>query len=289
MAEPVLIPIADIETVGLIRRPRPARVAAIAASIAAEGQETPIEVAPHRKEEGRQIYRLTKGWVRLQALSQGLQRTEVLARVRRVASAQERIQRGVDDNLLGDGCTVLDRARYLTLRKGLYEQDHPGASHGGDRRSGEQVAKSGELKFSVWAAQTYGGSVRAVERSCTIGERLDPHAAEALADTDWADHQAALETIARLQPVQQQAVARLLTREPDPVATLADAIAQVVGAPVVAPVSKAFSAFYGGYCRLGARDRRDALRQLVDDGLLPTGVKIVFETDEAAQPQDLAA
>lgn len=279
MAEAVLIPIADVETEGLIRRPRAARVHVIAAAMASEGQLTPIEVAPLRREGERQLYRLTKGWVRLEALRDVLHRTEVLAVVRK-STVAERRRREIDDNLLGDGCTTLDRARYLAASKVIYEQDHPGTGHGGDRRgSRDQVAEAGHLiGFHVWASRTYGAAERSIRRDCTIGERLHVAAAEVLAPSEWAEDQSALEKIARLEPSMQLRVAEYLTRDPDPVTTVDEAIRMVLGVPETTPDEyKHFNTSFDHYKRMGLRQRREYLLMLADDNHLPPDIEIILK------------
>ena len=272
----LMVSLTTIEVSDLIRRPRAARISAIAASIATEGQARPLEVSP-----AGDGYRLTRGWVRLEAL-RSLGEQDAWCEVKRVSNNSERRQREIDDNLLGDGCTVLDRARYLIAAKALYEAQHPEVTHGGARRGSEfQVAKSGHLiGFHQLAAAKYGASSRSVRRSCAIGESLDPTAADLLADTEWADHQSALETLSRCEPSVQQAAARNLVRPILPAETMADAIAEVLGAPAEAdPAKKAWSSALGGWGRMGAKDRREYLRTIAGD--LPTGVRIVFDGEEA--------
>lgn len=266
------IEIAKIITTGHLREPRPARVKAIAASIEAGGQERPIEVSPTSK--GR--YYLAHGRVRIAALKL-LGRTEVQAVVRPTTFDQRR-RREIDENLLQEGCTVLERARYLAVRKGLYEAQHPETTHGGARRGDrDQVAKLGDLKFSAWAAGAFGLGERTAERLTKIGADLHENAALLLAESEWADVQAVLEQISRLEAFLQVEVAGLLTQDPDPVQSVAEAIAMATGRPADNQPAKGWSSFLGGWGRMGARERRDALRQIASD--LPTGVRIVFEEE----------
>lgn len=283
MAGPVLIAISDIEIEGLMRRPRGARVTAIAAEISREGQWTPIEVAPLRKEGERQIYRLTTGWVRIEALK-ALRQPEVRAIIKR-ATLAERRRREIDDNLLADGLTVLDRARYLAARKALYEQDHPETAHGGhqDAKSGIFVARSTPA-FKAWAAAAYGVSARSVQRAYLIGETLDPLAADTLAESDWADHQSALETIARLEAGKQLAVAELLTRDPDPIATLAEALHIAGAQPPPLTSTKRMSAILGNFGALGLREQRLVANELA----MKLGARLVYEA-EAANDREASA
>ena len=266
--------IAEIDVGHLIRRPRAARVAAVAASMREYGQKTPVEVCPSAR--GR--FDLTSGWVRLEA-ARRLGWTSIDHVVKR-ATAAERRKREIEDNLLGDGNTVLDRARYLAAGKVVYEDENPSTRHGGMRR-GFQVANIGDLKpYAVWAADRYGLALRSVQRACTIGEALDARAAGLLADTAWADHQQGLEALARLGPDQQRAVVALLRREPLPIGSMAEAIELVVGAAPSTPEKKRYSAALSNYAGMAARERKSWLRQVVDDELVPTGVSITFEGEE---------
>lgn len=285
------IALTDISTADLIRRPRAARVAAVTASIADEGLRTPLELSPLSGKHGPR-YSLVRGWVRLQAL-QALGAVELSPDqyVIRKSGKAERRAREVDDNLSQDGCTVLDRARYLATAKALYEVAAPQAGHGRARKGDFQVAKFGDLKrelpnlatlnrFTADAAARYGLQERAVQRLCTIGERIDAEAAELLADSEWADHQSGLETLSRAEPTHQRDAAKLLIREENPVASVAEALAIVLGTPAVAadPVKKAWSTVVGNWDRLGARDQRELLRTLP----LPTGVRLVFDDEVEA-------
>jgi ParB family chromosome partitioning protein len=267
------IEIAKIGAMSHLRAPRAARIEAIRAAIEREGQREPIEVSP----AGNGLFALAHGLVRIEALKL-LGATEVLAVVRK-ATADERRRREIDANLLQEGCTLLERARYLAARKDLYERDHPDVQHGGARRGAFQVAKFGNLKFSAWAAAAYGVNERTIQRLTKIGADLDSGAAALLSSTEWADAQSALEQISRLEAGLQIEVAGLLSRHTDPVATVAEAIAIAAGRPADNQPAKGWSSFIGGWGRMGARERREALREIAQD--LPTGVRIVFE-DELA-------
>ena len=270
MTDSQRIEIAKIGTAHHLRRPRWSRIQAIRASIEREGQKEPIEVSP----TGSGLYALAHGLVRIKAL-QLLEATHIDAVVRK-ATAAERRAREIDANLLQEGCTLLERAQYLTKRKGLYEAEHPEAQHGGARRGeGFQVAKLGNLKFDGWAAAAYGVNERTIHRLTKIGADLHETTALLLADSEWADVQSALEQISRLEAAMQVEVAAHLTREPDPVATVAEAIAMAAGRPADNQPAKGWSAFLGGWGRMGARERREALKEIAAD--LPTGVQIIFE------------
>lgn len=273
------IEIAKIGAMSHLRAPRAARIEAIRAAIEREGQREPIEVSP----AGNGLFALAHGLVRIEALKL-LGATEVLAVVRK-ATADERRRREIDANLLQEGCTLLERARYLALRKDLYEREHPELTHGGNQRAGTgKFGRATELpnlatRFSAWAAAAYGVNERTIQRLTKIGADLDSGAAALLSSTEWADAQSALEQISRLEAGLQIEVAGLLSRHTDPVATVAEAIAIAAGRPADNQPAKGWSSFIGGWGRMGARERREALREIAQD--LPTGVRIVFE-DELA-------
>ena len=264
------IPLSQIDVDHLIRRPRSARVSAIAADIAADGLKTPVEVTPKGDR-----WSLTKGWVRLEA-HRRLGEEAIWAVVWR-GSAAERAQRQVDDNLLQEGCTALDRAVYLAAGKAAYEAAEGVPVHGGARR-GFQSLKSETLK-PYWqvAAERYGLSRPATFKALAVGETIAPKAVALLAETDFADNQSALEQISRFAPTQQAEIARLITGEP--AKTLAAAIEAVVGAAPVTPETKRYSAAFSNYAAMGARERKSWMRQVVEDRLVPTGVSITFDGD----------
>lgn len=265
------IDLGDIRLGEHIRPPRRRRIDVIKAAMQRDGLRTPIEVAPAGVKTG---FILTTGRVRL-AAARELGWPSILCEVRRCTTADRR-KRDIDDNLLQDGNTVLDRARFHAAAKSLYEEEFPETRHGGVRRK-DQVAKVGDLKpYFGWAADRYAISERTVQRLCTIGRALAVPVADQIADTEHADNQSGLEQLSRLTPDQQAAVAALLVREPDPVEAIADAIEKVVGRAPETPVLKRWSAAYSNYTAMGARERRGWLQQLVEDDLLPEGVSISF-------------
>ena len=275
MTDSQRIEIAKIGTAHHLRRPRWSRIQAIRASIERDGQKEPIEVSP----TGNGLYALAHGLVRIKAL-QLLEATHVDAVVRK-ATAAERRAREIDANLLQEGCTLLERARYLVTRKSLYEAEHPETGHGRAPDGGK--TKSPNLatlvRFTAWAAGAYGVNERTLQRLTKIGADLHENTSLLLADSEWADVQSALEQISRLEAGMQVEVAGFLTREPDPVATVAEAIAMAAGRPADNQPAKGWSAFLGGWGRMGARERREALKEIAAD--LPTGVQIIFETELA--------
>lgn len=299
MSDVVLIPTDRIKVGPRLRKPREARVAALVASIEQDGLTTPLEVSPAGK--GEDAYHLTAGQLRLEALKRlGL---DAPCRVK-PAGAAERRRREIDENLLADGLTVLEKARYLAAAKALYDAENPGATRGGDRGNQHTGGKSRQVAnlavcqpgaviklevvpaaFSVTAAERYGFAVRSVERLCRIGAKLDQAAGDILADTDWADHQFSLEQLARLEAGVQRQVAEQLTRADDPAETVQQAIDRVDERLNRNQLdffarfeTSAWPKYWNG---LPAHKRVTFLRHLAAHDL-PAGVRIVFDSDKAA-------
>ncbi len=274
MTDTQQIEIAKIGTMHHLRLARPARIEAIRAAIGREGQKEPIEVSP----TGSGLYALSHGLVRIEAMKL-LGATHIEAVVRR-ATADERRRREIDANLLQEGCTVLERASYLAIRKGHYEAQHPETGTGKAPFGGRgRLPNLATLpRFTAWAAASYGVNERTIQRLAAIGSNLVTGVRTLLADSEWAESQSALEQISRLEADLQIEVAQLLKGNPDPVATVSEAIAMATGRPADNQPAKGWSSFIGGWGRMGARERRDALREIARD--LPTGVRIMFE-DEA--------
>lgn len=142
-------------------------------SLAARGQQTPIEVA----ETGPDSYGLISGWRRLEALRR-LDRPRVLALVRRPAEAAEAYQAMVEENEIRAGLSHYERARIVAMAmdRALFDRDKDALQtlFGNASRSKRSKIKS------------FLGVVRALDGALAfphaMGERLGLALAHALED-----------------------------------------------------------------------------------------------------------
>ncbi|MGA2372797.1 MAG: ParB N-terminal domain-containing protein [Candidatus Korobacteraceae bacterium] len=203
------VPIAEIEIGELTQSPQ--NVSAIAASLGECGLLHPITVS--RLEEGKSDasgtsskYRLWAGRDRLlAAMAKGWK--DIPALVIEADEAQLRII-AVQENLVRRKLTCLDESLLLSDWQTAYENRHPQAKRGGDRRHKDED-QTAILAFCRYASERTPYSPRTIQRIVGIARNLDGEAVKALRGTDLADHQKALEMLCREEPdVQRQAVGK---------------------------------------------------------------------------------
>jgi ParB/RepB/Spo0J family partition protein len=112
-----------------MRALRPDVVDELANSISVIGILNPITV--RRAEQG---YVLIAGWHRI-AAARKLNLKYIPADVREDLDANAILLAEIDENLVRAGLSSAERAMHLVERKRIYEQLHPAAKHGGDRKS----------------------------------------------------------------------------------------------------------------------------------------------------------
>jgi DNA modification methylase len=116
----------------------------------------------------------------------------------------------IDENLVRAELTVLERADYLRRRKEIYEEMHPEAV----RPKGDRPPKNRETvsSFSRDAAKKTGVSSRAVEKDVEIASKLTEPTKRILRPTEVANQTTVLARLARLEPREQLAAAKLLAK-----------------------------------------------------------------------------
>jgi len=236
---------------------------AIAASMDASGQREVITVRPSPAMEGR--YLLIVGGHRLRAAEiRGA--VDILAAVEDVDDLQARLVE-IDENLIRQELSALDRAIHLAERKRVFDEMHPEARHGGDRRSDkarsrDQVAKLA-TRFTAEAAARTGLSERAIRRAVALVRDLDADALAAIRKTHVADKEAQLRALSKLAPERQREAA----------AAIRDGRVRSVSAArgaagKVSAEDQAFEILMKAWNRAGAKARR---RFMAAAGLQATG------------------
>jgi len=150
-------------------------VTELARSMAEIGQLQPIILAPD--------LRLVAGWHRLQA-ARLLGWTEIDACY--VSDVDAEIA-AIDENLMRHELHYVERGEWLARRKALYEERHPEARHGGDRRSDKIKLYEIELdtpSFVQDAAAKTGRSAPAVYQELQIATKATPALKQALVERD---------------------------------------------------------------------------------------------------------
>jgi len=174
------LPIEAIETGHLVRD----RISfdaddmvALKASLAARGQQVPVEVVP-LGEEGDGRFGLISGLRRVMALRE-IGAGEVLALVRRPETSAEAYLAMVEENEIRAGVSFYERARVASeaARLGLFDTAHAAIAHLFAQASAAKRSKIGSF---VAVHEALGGALRF---PAAIPERLGLVMAKALSDT----------------------------------------------------------------------------------------------------------
>jgi ParB family chromosome partitioning protein len=115
----------------------------------------------------------------------------------------------LDDNLAGSDLSFLDKAVFLAERKRLYEDLHPEARHGGDRKS-DQVELGATRSFAASVAEAWGISERQVRSYIQAGLILSPTEVRQLRGAPHGVQLADLKALAGMTSEERGAVVRAL-------------------------------------------------------------------------------
>ncbi|NVN45169.1 ParB N-terminal domain-containing protein, partial [Asaia siamensis] len=201
-------------------------VSFLAASIEEHGLRQPIEL---RKIGRSGKYALISGGHRLNAVI-SLGHEAIMAHVVVANDLQARLLE-IDENLFRRELSPLDRATFLARRKEVYEELHPEAKHGGDRKS-DQVDKLGHLipSFSEVTAEKLGVSERTVRRAVLLFQGIAPDVRHQIAHTWLADSGSQLDALAKLTPDLQRKVLAAIPQLPD-IRQVGEIMRQIEGKP----------------------------------------------------------
>lgn len=187
----------------------PSWVEAIAVSVSEVGLISPIRV--RGLISGDRTYQIISGGHRF-AAHQLLQRSHIDALVGEMTDDEAELQ-SLDENLIRNELSDLERAIALRTRKILHERLHPETAHGKAKKAkknnddGKDAMLSSFASFSKAAARRTGLSERTIQRAVQLVEGIDPQALVLIRGTDMADNQAQLMRLARLPADEQVAVA----------------------------------------------------------------------------------
>ena len=258
----VLIPLAMIDASHRLREVNEAYAEVMAASFGDRGQRQPIEIV--RRGDG---YRLVYGAHRYRA-AQIAGWSDIKAVITEADDAELRL-REIDENLIRQELTALDRARFLAERKRIYEALNPASKHGGDRRS-DQVANMAVWSFSADIAEKVGLSERSIRRAVSLAEALSPEVVAQVRHTPLASNQAALEALAKHPAQRQEAAVALMLATENPAKSVNDAFDRLDGKAVKPATEKHLSKAIDLWGRMGAKDRA-ALLDFLANADLPKG------------------
>lgn len=79
----------------------------------------------------------------------------------------------IDENLARGELSEPERILHVKERKRIYEDEHPEARHGGDRKSSRQVGDLNADRFTADTAAKTGRSERSIQRDAERGKKID--------------------------------------------------------------------------------------------------------------------
>lgn len=191
------------------RSVNPERVKELAASIQEIGLLNPITITEDKH--------LVAGLHRIEAYKL-LGKTEIEATVVSLDELDAELAQ-IDENLMRNELTVLERAEQLKRRKEIYEAKYPESKAEIKRLKGLNVSsdivsslKNAPNSFTEDTASKIGVSPRTVQREVQIAEDLADEVKEAIRNTDLADNKTELLRLARLDEEEQKEVVQKIIR-----------------------------------------------------------------------------
>jgi len=134
----------------------------------------------------------------------------------------------IDENLIRDDLSCLERAEHLYRRKEIYEAMHPETKHGGAPGKAGGGKKPKDEIISSFASDTAsktGVTPRTVQHEVQIVEKIDAEVRDAIRGTDVADRKTDLLWLAKMDTRNQKSVSeKIVSGEAK---GLADAVRQV--------------------------------------------------------------
>ncbi len=200
------ISLVDVDSIRVEERLRPrGDISALVQSIASLGLLNPITLA--------EDFRLIAGHNRLAAFKE-LGRKEIPAIVLRLSEVETKLAE-IDENLIRNELSLLERADHYLYRKQLYEAIYPETRRGGRRgnqHTGGIRRQSDKLSFSQDAARKTLQSSRTVQRLIEIAGRLTAETKTVLRNTPVANSKTELLRLSKISSPAQEQVAQTLAQ-----------------------------------------------------------------------------
>lgn len=174
----------------------------LADSIKQVGLINPITIAPDN--------RLIAGYHRLQAFIQ-LGETRIPAVILNLSELEARLAE-IDENLIRNEGTVLERSEWLEERKVIYEELFPETRVGqfGGWHNNKTTRLENEINsvssFTEDTADKTGKSRRTIEQEIQISKNISPEVKNKIRDTELADRKTDLLRLSRMEPEQQEKI-----------------------------------------------------------------------------------
>lgn len=261
-----MIPVDAIDDSNRLRPVDPAWAQALAASMAEGEQEQPILVRPAPAGSAHEFMLVIGGHRLAGARINGW--AEIWAEVRAMSDAQARLAE-IDENLVRQELTALDRAIFLAERKRVWETLHPETQHGKAKKPKNQgdgkvanIATFSVERFTAAAAKKTGLSERTVQAAIALVERLSPDAIALLRNSPLADNAAQLARLADLPPDEQLACAGVLAKGEAGNVDGARVAAKLAAPREQDPQEALFERFLGLWGRASAKTRKRIIKHV---------------------------
>lgn len=246
----------QIEKVTVQSLRRPARsVAELAESIKSIGLINPITLTPD--------YMLIAGLHRLEACKL-LGWSEIPVNILSLNEVDTQLAE-IDENLIRNELTVLERSEQLKTRKNLYEAKFPVAKHGGDRKSEEIKMRNPQLEINSFTKDTAAKtqkSPRTVSENIQIAKNIPEPIRNQIRDTPLADKKTELLTLSRFDETTQKEVVELIAE--DKAGTVEDALKEIAKKPNPEGFKSAAQVALDNKNSIGSKWRESLAKTLVE-------------------------
>lgn len=147
-------------------------------------------------------HRLIAGYHRLEACKR-LGWEEIDARIVTLGELDAELAE-IDENLVRNDLTMLERAEHYCRRKQLYEVKHPQTRRGVAGGKARQDSATEIISFADETAAKTGVTPRTVRQEVQIASQLNEHVRDLIRETPLADSKVDLLTLARRSPLEQR-------------------------------------------------------------------------------------
>ncbi|MDZ7927890.1 MAG: ParB N-terminal domain-containing protein [Agrobacterium sp.] len=188
---------------------------AIAASMSAHGQISPIMIRKTPARKGTPFTLVAGGYRTTAATLLGW--TEIDAIVVKADAVEAQLLE-ISENLYRNELNPLDRAIFVTKYRELWEEKHGEIKRGGDQKSNRHddgLIFSNGREIAEKVKERFGFGQSTYERTVRIGQNLAPELRNAVRGTTAENDQSQLLALAKLPREDQVKVAAALAHEPD--------------------------------------------------------------------------
>lgn len=117
----------------------------------------------------------------------------------------------IDENLIRNELTTMERGELLARRKEIYEERHPETKAGAAGANASNAAQGKEhaseiISFATDTAAKTGLTPRSIQQEVQIAKNIAPEVKESIRETPIADRKTDLLQLARMEPEQQKQI-----------------------------------------------------------------------------------